>query len=140
MTSKRVFRFKCDFCGKKNYSAPHMARHERHCTKNPNRECRVCKLIENEQKPIRDLIAVLPDIRGFNLNAGDNIDMLGDVDVERLSAEIGKSLGDLRGLAGGCPACMMAAFRQAGIPLWTATGFNYRDEMQSILDSLKGQE
>ncbi|MCG3203975.1 MAG: hypothetical protein KCHDKBKB_00652 [Elusimicrobia bacterium] len=33
----------CEFCkNKKGLSASHMSRHERHCTMNPNRECRLC--------------------------------------------------------------------------------------------------
>ena len=33
----------CDFCKKKGLSASSISKHEKHCTLNPKRECRLCK-------------------------------------------------------------------------------------------------
>lgn len=43
MTRKQVWQYKCEYCGKKGYAAGHMKGHERGCTLNPDRECRMCK-------------------------------------------------------------------------------------------------
>lgn len=34
----------CDFCKKKSFRKSSMEKHEKHCTMNPKRECRLCKL------------------------------------------------------------------------------------------------
>ena len=94
MTKRQVWRYKCDFCGKQNLSSVHMARHERHCTANPNRICRMCAHAENEQRPLPELIRALDTtIPGYGIN-------------------------ELRELASGCPMCMLAAVRQSGIGVW----------------------
>ncbi len=63
MKEKMVKQYKCDFCGKKGYSKGHMNKHERHCTMNPDRACRMCVLVHgNLQPPIDELLAVLPDM------------------------------------------------------------------------------
>lgn len=83
MTRKPAWRYKCDFCGKKSYSGGHMAKHEKHCTANDNRECRVCKLVEGKQRGMEELV----------MAAWCGIDVLREV-------------------AGGCPACMLSAIRR----------------------------
>lgn len=45
----------CDFCKKSNRSASAMSKHEKHCTLNPKRECRLCrmdKMLTPEDCPI----------------------------------------------------------------------------------------
>ena len=44
----------CDFCKKKGMSASAMSVHEKHCTLNPNRQCRLCILhnLSSEECPI----------------------------------------------------------------------------------------
>lgn len=89
------WRYYCDFCGKGGASGGAMALHEKHCTMNPERECRMCDAAERAygeegQHPIPDLIAVLGD--------GERAGMA--------------ALGEL---ANGCPACILAAIRQSGL-------------------------
>lgn len=120
MTRKPAWRYKCDFCGKTGYSACHMAKHEKHCTANDNRECRVCKLVEAEQKPMADLVAA----------AWRGIEALEEV-------------------AEGCPACMLSAIRRMP-PLhgpgnfystWDSDGgdglstWDYKKAMKSVWDN-----
>ena len=52
MRTKRVLRYWCDYCNKSMGSKNGMQNHERHCTMNPNRYCRICN---GRQKPIKEL-------------------------------------------------------------------------------------
>lgn len=122
MTQKHVWQYRCEFCGKKGYSAGHMSRHEKHCTKNPSRICRVCKMIDETQKPIADLMAALPEA----LEAEEFI-----IPDWRL-AELDHGMDKLRQLTA-CPACIMAALRQRGIPVpAVAHKFEFSKEMKDI--------
>lgn len=86
MIRKPSYRYYCEHCGKSSGSGGHMSRHEKSCTANPDRECRMC----NSTRPIGSLIEVLGD--------GDEAGVM-----------------SLRYEAGGCPACMLAAIRQSGL-------------------------
>jgi len=81
MRQKKVWRYYCDHCNKGGCGNAAMAKHERHCIKNDNRECRMCA----------------------SLNGGVNQPM----DVLVAAARDG--LDKLREIADGCPICMLAA-------------------------------
>src|SRR6185437_4748886 len=81
MNRKRVWRYYCEHCRKGGCSAASIGKHERGCTRNPHRECGMCKKARIEQRPTSELLAAL--------EAGG---------VEQVLS-----------LAGGCPACVMAA-------------------------------
>src|SRR5262245_15871979 len=83
-------RYACDFCKKSGCSRFHMLRHERGCTKNPSRTCKMCAMVEHEQRPISELIAAIIQPPG------------------ELAADISR----LRELCHNCPACILAALRQ----------------------------
>ena len=46
----------------------------------------------------------------------------------------------LREAAGGCPACMMAALRQRGLPVHTAQGFDFSTMCKSIWADINAAE
>jgi hypothetical protein len=75
------WRYYCDYCDKGGCSGGVMAKHERGCTRNPERQCGLCRVAKLEQKPTAELLAALND---------------GGVD-----AVLELSLG--------CPACVVAA-------------------------------
>ena len=103
MKRSLAWRFTCEHCGKNGYSGGHMARHESACTKNPNRVCRMCKEAGEKQRPIAALMEALAPCNGHNpMN-------------EASAATIKAAVDDLRELANGCPACMLAAIRQSAI-------------------------
>jgi hypothetical protein len=52
------------------------------------------------------------------------------------SAIINKALVKLRKITT-CPACIMAALRQRGIPVYVATDFNYKEEVAAIFEKDK---
>lgn len=81
MRKVKRWRFYCDFCKKSGASGGHLAKHERGCTRNPTRECGLCKKAESEQRPTPELLAALKS---------------GGVDA-------------VLEIASGCPACVIAA-------------------------------
>lgn len=123
MRSKPSTRYYCDFCNKGGNSASAMSRHEKHCTMNPARECRMCALVENEQRPMPDLVAclsplLLPEI----LSLEDHL----------WQRESQKCMALLRESAGGCPACILAAIRQGGLVSYMVD-FDWDKESQAWL-------
>jgi hypothetical protein len=82
MRTKRVNRYYCDFCKKSGCSGGHIRKHERGCTRNPDRVCGMCAKAKLEQKPTPALLDAL--CTGAGVEA-----------VLELSQ--------------GCPACVMAA-------------------------------
>jgi len=95
-----------------------MEQHEKGCTANPNRYCRMCKFADGNHAKMEDLISA-----AF------------------------KGLDELRRVAGNCPACMLAAIRgtwRVNPPDgdefgWTVGGghsslseFNFKEELQEF--------
>lgn len=79
------WRYYCEFCKKSGCAAGHMAKHERHCCRNPSRVCRMCIAAGDvEQQSMLTLRSAL-------LNGG---------------------LAELTDVAQHCPACILAALIQ----------------------------
>jgi len=125
MRVKKVNRYYCEFCKKAGCSGGHIKRHEESCTLNPNRTCRMCKMIAATQKPIAELVAILPNPENFINKHLDGISYTG------LDTAAEKALPSLREKTEGCPACIMAALRQAKIPI-PLTSFNFTAECKTI--------
>lgn len=125
MKTKKVNRYTCDFCAKHKYSAGHMKRHEKNCTKNPNRECACCRFVDGTTKNIKDLISILPNPNDYKDEYGNFADALG--------LDANEALVGLRAVTNDCPACIMAAIRQAGIPVPVVTDFKYKEELENVM-------
>lgn len=82
MRKKRVWRYYCDYCDKG--ACRPLTKHEEHCTKNPNRRCRMCHWAKLHTRPVAELISAA------------------NTSVKRL-----------RTVSQGCPACMLAGIRQS---------------------------
>ena len=104
---------------------------------NPNRICRMCKMVADDrpqgflQLKVCELTALLPKAVEIKtrLTGYDNYD----------SAAINAALPALRNAAGDCPACIMAALRQAGLPVPAATDFNFTEECAELWDNINQQ-
>ena len=83
MRKARRWRYYCEHCKRSGASGYHIQKHETGCTLNPNRVCRMCQLAKITQQPMAALIEALRD----------------------------GGLPAIRELAGGCPACILAAIR-----------------------------
>ena len=138
MKSKKMWRYKCDFCGKWGGSKYHMTHHECRCTMNPSRECGVCAWKQRLwgdciQRTMVELLTVIGDRAAFIKKS----DEWGDTFDEDA---LGIVLGKLREFTDNCPACILAAFRQSNILLYGVGGFNFKSEMESVLSDLRADQ
>lgn len=133
MRTKTVKRYWCDFCNKAGLQAHAMAKHERHCTMNPARACRACRLIDGGNGPdaneLRALVALLP-----TPVAPEYDHRFEETQRYRDFLEAAHAVApQLREAARGCPACMLAAIRQAGVPVPLVADFDFKKEMAEVL-------
>lgn len=145
MKKVQRWRYYCDFCTKAGMSGFHMKNHELACTKNPARICKMCvKINEGPQASMDAMLALLPDPAlcmkhypeedlGYDLGKLPARDEIDDAVIrERVAA----ALPALRELTHHCPVCIMAAFRQRGIPLPLVDGFNFTEEMKEMFSAI----
>jgi hypothetical protein len=134
MRTKTVKRHWCDFCNRAGLQAHAMAKHERHCTMNPARACRACRLIHGGNGPdaegLRALVAILPSNVPVEFDANCNWTK----EYEEFTQAIAAATPKLREASDGCPACMLAAIRQAGIPV-PLVDFDFKAEMAEIISA-----
>jgi hypothetical protein len=107
MKRKKVWRYYCEHCKKSGCSGGHIKKHETGCTLNPDRVCKMCSIAEEEQRPMASLIAVFAPLKAVPLP--DN--GLGVTEYQQPVAELEAAVKKLDEMAGGCPACMLAAAR-----------------------------
>ena len=133
MRKKQVWRYYCDYCKKSGCSGGWIAKHEKHCTMNPDRECGMCKHAAGEEvQPNTDkLIAMLPDPTEYHTAFIDEFGLQRE-EWPGLSEAVDKVLPALRESANNCPVCLLAAFRQRGIHLSLVENFEYKDELASL--------
>ena len=127
MRVKKVNRYYCEFCKKAGCSGGHMKHHEERCTMNPNRICGVCKMLEQEQPKLADIIKLLPDPQKFK-----KIDQWETETWDGLSEAINGVMPNIREASGNCPVCILAAFRQAKINLSFVDDFDFKKEMAAV--------
>lgn len=128
MRTKRVNRYYCDFCKKSGCSAGHMRRHERHCTMNPKRTCGVCAMLDYPQTSLASLTGRLPDAKDYLVADEWGLECY----KGSLTDAANNCLAIVREEANNCPACILAAIRQSGIPVLMVTDFNYTEERKAM--------
>lgn len=130
MKAVQRWRYYCDFCTKAGQSGYHMKNHERSCTLNPSRVCKMCGLIEGGNgADLQAMMSLLPDPALFmHMVKFCSEPVLNDDAIKLL---IAAALPAMRELCGNCPVCILAALRQKKIPVPLAEGFDYKEEMKS---------
>ena len=114
----------CDFCKKKGLSASALSKHEKHCTGNINRVCRMCEGNQpNYQEAVDRLGPRVKQIPESSHPFGDES-----------TALMKTIMDDLVDIAEGCPACCLTLIRQLS-PLLPIVGpslpYNYKEEVAS---------
>lgn len=116
MKTKRKIVYYCDFCTKKSLRS--LKIHEKHCTANPDRECRLC-----EHLSIRNII--------------DKYKKLFTVHPMNFAVRFKKkfTLNDIKNeLEYNCPNCIFAIIRCLGLNRYYMKGkieyFNYKKELE----------
>jgi hypothetical protein len=109
-----------------------MQRHEERCTMNPNRYCGMCAYAGNVQPDLKDLIALLPKIDHYSPSDAV-VDTYSDlwVDLDEAFEKLQKAAPD------GCPACILAALRQANIPVHMAPNWDFEQACKDFLEEYK---
>jgi hypothetical protein len=102
MKVKQVNRYYCDYCAKSRGTKHSMEVHEKHCTMNPNRQCRMCK-----SGNVPELLRLMP-----------NPDLFFDVDdgmggFKNYQTDMQAGLQNVLDATEGCPACTLAVLRQS---------------------------
>ena len=126
----------CDFCKKRTLSASSMSVHEKHCTANPDRKCRMC----DDYSGVRERVDELK--KRFKLHESklsypdETYFQETIIAVEWIGEPI--TMQEIRDLSDNCPNCMFAIIRQTGLNRYyfaTNNGaenqfhFNYKKEM-----------
>lgn len=133
MKKRKVWRYTCDFCKKSNCSGGAIAKHELHCTKNPNRVCRMCARVGDKQATMDQLISA---ISYGVISKAETIDLLGEITT---IPEMGEHKIDaLRIVSHNCPACILSAIRQVSIPtehIYCSSGnFDWKTERKEWIE------
>lgn len=98
MRKKKVWRYYCDHCKKSGCSKHWIEKHERHCTGNPSRVCRMC---EEPSDKFRIAIASFVMSGGTRVQDRPFNGSLSKDEFEKLCDSVD-----------GCPACILALIRQ----------------------------
>lgn len=136
MKRKKVWRYYCEYCKKSGCSGGHMKKHETNCTLNPKRCCGMCKMLEQEPTGLQGAMQLLPDPKE---HISKDTDKLGFTEYDKLSEAVEKIMPQLRDVVGNCPACIMAALRQKGIPVPVAKSFDYRMESKEVFGEVNAK-
>lgn len=97
MIEKTATAFICEHCGKKQFAKGSMRRHEKRCTANPGRECKMCGQV--------DAAGLSTNIVGL----ARLVEILSDREAHP------KARMDAVRAETDCPACILAAIRQSGV-------------------------
>lgn len=120
-------RYYCEFCKKTGGSAGHMRSHEQHCTANPNRICRMCRLLDNAPIEVSNLKSLLPQVKL------DDEDWLNYENVQKLKDQVVAAFPNLRKAAENCPSCILSALRQSGCAVIVGNDlFDFKKERTAL--------
>lgn len=140
MITKKVNRYYCEYCKKAGCNKFYMERHEKHCTANPNRECRMCVYAELEQTKITDeILSIIPDpnkylVRSYpyGRDMPENFEM---VVSEKYDEPLKKAFEEIKEKVNDCPACLLSVVKLA-IKKYGQTiqfPFDFKRESESFL-------
>ena len=122
----------CDFCKKKSLSATVIHNHEKHCTGNINRECKLCgfdetshdlpEIVESFKKRFRLVDVLIPgDDYGGEYN---------EIEVEWTGKPV--TLDEIEDAVDSCPACTLAVLRLTGMNrYYFGFEYNYKQDIKN---------
>lgn len=115
----------CEYCNKHGLSAGAMAKHEKHCTANPDRICRLCGNTEGYKDEIEEIKSRYKLIK-------EKVDFLPGIEsmkVEWVGNKV--TLEEIYDIANdGCPNCMLSIIRLSGLSAgWHDLDFDYKKNL-----------
>lgn len=131
MRRKKVWRFYCEYCKKANCSGASISKHEKHCTMNPSRDCGMCRIADLPQAELSKTLAILPDPKQYEDTSTEEETGFVWTGYTGLTEAVEEVMQKVRDATENCPACIMAALRQRGIPIPAVTSFDFTAECKS---------
>jgi len=105
MKTKTKKVYYCEYCGRHRLTRRSIEEHEKHCTLNPHRSCRMCGQ--------SDLNSVIEKYRDrFRVVEKEHTPYGVTMGIEWTNDEV--TLGDIEADVDGCPACTLAVMRLCG--------------------------
>ena len=106
MTIKKRTVYYCDYCGK--HSLRSLKIHEKHCTLNPNRECRLCGK--------RDIYKIIPkykfEVKKEWFSKGEHGEkIISGIKMAKIERMFRKKMAKLEKEVNYCPACILTVIR-----------------------------
>jgi hypothetical protein len=116
----------CEFCKKHSLSGGSLSKHEKHCTGNPNRECRLCG-----RQSILDLIKKYKNAYKIIIKP-ESLDepWRGEIQTVKWLKKI--SLENIKDDVENCPICTLAILRICKLNIWLIDEFrfDYKEELR----------
>lgn len=122
MRKVKRWRYFCNFCKKSGGSSFHMQKHEKECTLNPDRECGMCRIADLDSEPLPKLIAIIKK----HVKTTEAIVEFGEW-MDYIIDSQDALLDELNNATDYCPACILAAIRQADVPVPVISQFDYSE-------------
>lgn len=116
----------CDYCKKKGLSASAMSKHEKHCTGNSDRECRMCGNQHDYSLIIKGFNKRYKIVRDDTLNFVD----LSMDKIEWIGKPI--TLDEIHDITEGCPACTLTIMRLSGLNDWLFNDVLHFDYIEEV--------
>lgn len=125
----------CDYCNK--HSLRPLNKHEKHCTANPNRECRLCENWANLNLP--EIIEKYKNSYEIKeVKSGGFLDDYPTLKVIWKNGEV--KIEDILDDVETCPLCALTVLRCSGLNKWPiALKINLQEELKRYWDA-KNQE
>lgn len=83
----------------------------------------MCAMFDEKPEPIETMLSILPNPKDHEREFEH-----GGIWYEGLEDAVERVMPQIRELTGNCPACIMAALRQKGIPVPVARSFDFTSE------------
>jgi len=132
MKSIKKYVYYCDFCKKKGLRKDAIVNHEKNCTANPLRYCKLC---ENSTELTEDIVYFKSRFKIVK-SKSTPLDNMFDFESDKIEW-IGKetTMDELRRRYDDCPACILSILRQTGMNLYPFQfEFDYMKESKEYFD------
>lgn len=113
----------CEFCNKSGRGKWQMERHEKHCTVNPDRACRMCEYSTAEPIDVREILTTHPPPKVYLDEEFGCFTNESQVEAREWFDKVTENVE--------CPACKLALIRCAGFP-YRIVEFNFKAEKDAI--------
>ena len=124
----KKWRYYCDYCKKSGGSKHHMEKHEHVCTMNPGRSCNMCDYTDGLSSGLSEMVSIVKaSVKNFIDKHGFETWVIDDETEEGIIEKI-RDISD-------CPACILSALRQSGVPASMFLSFNYKKEREAMWEN-----